>query len=256
MHRIITQNKFLRKLGNAPTATNPQQQSSGAQAGGGVIGSIANGVKTLFTMDPLDVYANSETMKGSGLTGADFRNAFDASQRLDAYSRGENLADYDPYPDIKHVYKVTGNDKALNSYRSNRRYIQGLGLPVDKIDRALSLNPAMKYAIDNPAEFKRARHMRDMSSIDYLFDDYRNNERDMRIANGPLGAFFNKQQRNKVRSNFWLMELIWRIKKFFAEFGNWQPTDDPSESWRSRGRVYNSAVTTPSSSEQLPNQKQ
>lgn len=237
MHQITTQNKFLRKVAKANSRVSffdrVKAASNQAKAGVEDIRDLV-ALQQATDVDPRDLQAMHRA-------GEDIQN----------WQAGKAAPGYNPLKSFETITKVTGNPKFSEGYakwsktRAGHKWRPGL-------DRALKYHNAMAYAQDNPLEFKALQQSRGMTPMNFIFDSADNNYRLMRALNSPLGIFLNDRQRSQARNNFGLMELIWRIKKFFSEFGNWRYQVDPSELYRfnirrptQRPSINNTKATNP-----------
>jgi hypothetical protein len=153
----------------------------------------------------------------------------DATTRLQSYQNGTAVKDYDPLQDMNTVSNIMESDEFQNNYtkwasnpanKSSKWYRQLADLNNNK-------RHAFRYAVRNPKDFRDAQRFRGFGVMDYLFGSTADNYNMLRIANGPLAGLLSPEKRQQLRSNYGLMKMIWRIKKFFSEFGNWQDVRDP-----------------------------
>lgn len=164
----------------------------------------------------------------SGYTFNQVSNAMAAGNRLQAYQQGNHAKGYDPTEDMRNVSKFINNPKVQTNYNSwlpNNTNHPMAGT----LRNVMAQRHAMQHAAKNPDAFKRFSQFRGMGLMDYLFGSAKDNYDLLRMANGPFGAFMNANQRNMMKNNYGLMKLIWRIKKFFSEFGNWKQQADPDD---------------------------
>lgn len=153
-------------------------------------------------------------------------NFYNAANRLKDYQAGNHADDYDPHQDmatVTNMWNSPGFADRVNKFTSAYPEHRWSG-QFKSLGRNIG---AMQSAIANPEHFKALNAARGMGLMDFLFDSYENNYKLMQAVNGPMGAWLNNDQRNMVRNNWGLMKLIWRIKKFFGEFGNWKYREDP-----------------------------
>ena len=230
MYQITTQNKFLRKVAKADNQ-----------------GSLFGRIKAGFA----DANDFASLQQATGIDPRDLQAMQQAGRDIQNWQAGKAVPGYDPLKSFATITKVTSNPTFSKGYaewsktRANHKWRPGL-------ENALRYHDAMTYAQTNPSEFKALQKSRGMTPMNFIFDSTDNNYRFMKALNSPMGIFLNDKQRSQVRNNFGLMELIWRIKKFFSEFGNWRYQADPSElyrfnNWRpaQRPNINNTKATNP-----------
>lgn len=212
-------NKFLQKRANSRSAVtqSPTQTPDAQQGWWGRVRDNMSKAKLAY-----DLF---------GATGMDTASKFgDAAGRLQAYENGTAKEGYDPLYDMQTV------SNTLESKDFQNRYANWAKDPVNRqkkwynqLEYLQGRRDALRYAVRNPKDFRYAQKFQGMGLMDYLLGSASDNYNVMRIASGPLGKFMKPQQRTQLRNNFGLMKMIWRIKKFFSEFGNWRNVRDPED---------------------------
>ena len=149
-----------------------------------------------------------------------------SARRLRDYQSGIAPQGYNPTRDMDTVQKLMNHDKFVANY-NNMLKTDPENRVLNRFKQGYNNRHAFRYAAQNPEEFKKFQNFRGMGISDYLFGSTEDNYNLLRMANGPMGAFLSPEQRKKLRDNYGIMKLIWRIKKFFSEFGNWKNTPDP-----------------------------
>ncbi len=173
-------------------------------------------------------------VKAAGDAISGIKSVYGAKSRLDGFYAGTKPYDgYDPHRDVATLSNFVNNENLLKNWS---RVSEGWKTEPEgswkrrlypQITSMFDKRHALAYAAKNKSDFNAMQKFRGMGIADYLFGSADDNYKLLRLANGPMGAFLTQAQRNKIRNNYGLMKLIWRIKKFFSEFGNWKYASDP-----------------------------
>lgn len=210
---MLTHNKFLQKraAGNSPgPLTN-------------FFAGLGHAVHT--AQDANSMY---KLLDGTGYNSSQLQHLQAASGRLRNYQAGTAPRGYDPTGDMDTVQRLMNHDRFVSNY-NNMMKTDPENRVLNRFKQGYNNRHAFRYAAQNPEEFKKFQNFRGMGISDYLFGSTEDNYNLLRMANGPMGSFLSPEQRKKLRDNYGIMKLIWRIKKFFSEFGNWKNTPDPED---------------------------
>lgn len=204
-------NKFLRKYAN--TAPTPPKQPGFWDSVGESWDNFMVGKDLFGWTSPKAAY--------------DFKTAGD---RLKAYQNGTAAKDYDPIPDMRYTGQVMSTPEFQKNYgawssdpanKKHRRY--------NDLANIYAKRDAFNYAAKNPEHFKQALNYKGLGLTDFLFGSTQDNYNVLRLSKSPLRGLMNTDQLAQIDKNYWLMNMIWRVKKFFSEFGNWKDVKDPAD---------------------------
>lgn len=215
-------NKFLQKR----AAVEPNNTEHSQSLFGGMIETgkaMINKAKSMYDDAKManDLFGNVEA-------AGKFR---DAGSRLQTYQAGKAAEDYDPASDVSYVSSVVndpGFQKRYTAWSKNNKNHKHY----NNLANIYSKRYALAHAAKNPEDFKKLQKFRGLGLSDYLFGSVQDNYDFLRMMNGPMGAFANADQRKQLRNNYGWLELLWRIKKFFSEFGNWRPVTNPADYYK------------------------
>lgn len=166
-------------------------------------------------------------------------------------SKAGDAKDYDPHNDIVTLSNFVNNKRFRDNY--NKVRTNWLADPngsykkriAQQLDQIMGMGDALGYAANNKDAFNKFNSFRGMGIWDYLFDSADNNYKLLQMANGPMGRFMSPEQAERIRNNYGLLKGIWRFKKFFSEFGNWKPVDDPEVAARGQQPVDYTKLAKP-----------
>lgn len=239
---MLRHNKFLRKVA-FDKLNDAERKLVGAELLPGVFSNS----------NPLTIMLNRH--RNAALTG--INGVINARNNLHRYNAGlwgsqaGDAREYDPHNDVVTLSNFVNNKRFRNNY--NKVRTKWLADPdgsyrkriAQQIDQIIGMGDALGYAATNKTDFNKFNSFRGMGIWDYLFDSADNNYKLLQMANGPMGRFMSPEQAKHIRNNYGLMKGIWRVKKFFSDFGNWKPVDDPEVAARSQQPVDYTKLAKP-----------